>query len=87
MLIAFVSGGIIDLLFPIKAKTAYHAIAVGTDVFKFLGNHGSGSGVSWELKSSVKNAMKAGQAVSMDLKLCARPSMGYERFVLHWTVR
>lgn len=85
MLIAFVSGGIVDLLFPIKAKTAYQTFAIGVDIFKFLANHGSGSGVGWEFKSSVKNAMKAGQATSLDLKLCAKPSMGFERFVLHWT--
>lgn len=85
MLIAFVSGGIIDLLFPIKAKTAYHALAVGSDVFKFLNNHGSGSGTSWEFKSTVKNALKMGQAVSLELKLCAKPTMGIEKFMLHWT--
>ena len=83
-LISFVSGGIIDLLFPIKAKSAYHAQAVGTDVFKFLANHGSGS-LTWDFKSPVKGGLKAGQAVSLDLKLCARPYMGFERFVLHWT--
>lgn len=83
-LIAFVSGGIIDLLFPIKAKTAYHTLAVGTDVFKFLGNHGSGN-LSWEFRSSVKNALKMRQPISLDLKLCAKPSMGFEKFVLHWT--
>ena len=36
MLIAFASNGLIDLLFPIKARTAYQALAVGTDIFKFL---------------------------------------------------
>lgn len=80
----FISGGIIDLLFPIRATSAYHAQAVGTDIFRFLANHGSGS-LSWDFKSTVKSALKMGQAVSLDLKLCARPYMGFERFVLHWT--
>ncbi|KAK5120765.1 hypothetical protein LTR85_005831 [Meristemomyces frigidus] len=84
LLIAFVSAGLVDLLFPIKAKTAYHAQAVGADVFKFLANHGSGS-VSWDYKSAVKGAIKMGQPISLELKLCARPYMGFEMFVLHWT--
>ena len=46
--------------------------AVGTDIFKFLGNHGSGP-IGWEFKSAVKNGLKAGNPVSLDLKLCARP--------------
>jgi hypothetical protein len=58
--------------------------AVGTDIFKFIGNHGSGS-IGWEFKSAVKNALKAGNPVSLDMKLCARPYMGFEPFVLHWT--
>ncbi|KAK0929271.1 hypothetical protein LTR91_024844 [Friedmanniomyces endolithicus] len=83
-LISFISPGIPDLLFPIKAKRAYHAQAIGSDIFKFLGNHGSGS-ISWDFKSAVKGALKMGQAISLELKLCARPYMGFERFLLHWT--
>jgi len=41
--------------------------------------------VGWDFKSNVKGALKMGQAISLDLKLCARPYMGFERFVLHWT--
>ncbi|KAK4544215.1 hypothetical protein LTR36_004425 [Oleoguttula mirabilis] len=84
LIIAFVSAGLLELLFPIKAKTSYHAQAVGADIFKFLGNHGSGS-VSWDYKSAVKGAMKTGKPISLELKLCARPYMGFEMFVLHWT--
>lgn len=73
-----------DLLFPIKAKSAYHAQAVGSDIFKFLANHGSGN-LSWDFKSAVKGALRVGNAISLDLKLCARPYMGFEKFVLHWT--
>lgn len=53
-------------------------------MFKFLANHGSGS-VSWDYKSAVKNALRMGQPISLELKLCARPYMGFEVFVLHWT--
>lgn len=60
------------------------ASAVGTDIFKFLTNHGTGS-LSWEFKSTVKTALKAGNPVSLDMKLCARPYMGFEKFLLHWT--
>lgn len=74
-----------DLLFPIKAKkNGYYAQAVGTDVFRFLANHGSGS-LSWEFKSSVKGALKVGNAITVECKLCARPYMGFEKFLLHWT--
>ena len=83
-LISFVSAGILDLLFPIKAKSAYQAQAVGSDVFKFLANHSSGS-LSWDFKSTVKGALKTGQPTSLELMLCAKPYMGFERFVTHWT--
>ncbi|KAK4897769.1 hypothetical protein LTR27_004541 [Elasticomyces elasticus] len=83
-LVSFISPGIGDLLFPIKAKKAYHAQAIGNDIFKFLGNHASGS-LSWEFKNSVKGALKMGQAISLELKLCARPLMAIEKFMLHWT--
>lgn len=53
-------------------------------MFKFLANHGSGS-IGFDFKSAVKSALKLGQPISLDLKLCARPYMGFERFVLHWT--
>ena len=104
-LISFLSPGIPDLLFPIKAKNQYHAQAIGTDIFKFLGNHGAGvcqlvsrAGCTTprhimheltyyfsDFKSTVRGALKMGNAVSLELKLCARPYMGFERFVLHWT--
>ncbi|KAK5164670.1 uncharacterized protein LTR77_009876 [Saxophila tyrrhenica] len=83
-LISFISAGLADTLFPIKAKSALHAHAIGADVFKFLSNHGTGS-LNWEFKSSVKSALKMGNAITLDLKLCARPLMGLERFALHWT--
>ena len=54
------------------------------DIFKFLSNHGSGS-ISYDFKSTVRGALKMGSAVSLELKLCARPYMGFEKFMLHWT--
>ena len=83
-LIGFISSRLGDLLFPIKAKSAQSAQTLGTDVFKFLANHGSGN-ISWDFKSSVKGAIKAGSPISVDVKLCARPYMGFEKFVSHWT--
>ncbi|KXL45708.1 hypothetical protein M433DRAFT_58278 [Acidomyces richmondensis BFW] len=83
-LIAFASAGILDLLFPIKAKQSFPGHPVGTDIFKFLGNHGSGS-VGWDFKSTVKGTLKSGNPISLEYKLCARPHMGFETFVLHWT--
>lgn len=83
-LIAFVSAGLVDLLFAIKAKTAYHAEAVGADVFKFLANHSAGS-LGSDYKNAVKRSLKMGQATSLELRLCAKPYMGFERFATHWT--
>ncbi|OQN95244.1 hypothetical protein B0A48_18623 [Cryoendolithus antarcticus] len=83
-LITFVSSGILDLLFPIKARTVQQAQAVGSEIFRFLANHGAGS-VRSEFKAAVKSNLKMGQPISLDLKLCARPYMGFEKFVLHWT--
>ncbi|TKA22964.1 hypothetical protein B0A50_07707 [Salinomyces thailandicus] len=82
-LVTFVSAGVVDMLFPIRAKH-YHAQGAGTDVFKFLATHSSGS-TSRDFKSNVKNALKMGRAISLDLKLCAKPYMGFETFALHWT--
>ncbi|CAJ2506187.1 Uu.00g003170.m01.CDS01 [Anthostomella pinea] len=86
--ISFISVGIIDLLFPIKAAgAASRQSPVGQDVFKFLANHtpNGGSSMGRDFKQSVKAPLSRGQAVSVDLKLCARPYMGFERFATHWT--
>ena len=71
------------MLFPIKTKN-YHAQGAGAEIFKFLSSHSSGS-LSWDFKSSVKDALRAGRAISLEMKLCAKPYMGFETFVLHWT--
>ncbi|KAK3671296.1 hypothetical protein LTR78_008756 [Recurvomyces mirabilis] len=84
-LISFVSGGVIDMLFPVKSRTPYVPQAIGTDAFKYLGLHCASGSLSWDFKSAVKAALKTGQPVSVELKLCAKPYMGFERFSLHWT--
>lgn len=83
-LIAFISAGLIDYLFAIKTRNAYHPQAVGTDVFKFLGNHSTGS-LGSDYKSAVKRSLRMGQPITLELKLCAKPSMGLEKFNTHWT--
>lgn len=81
-LIGFISKGISELLFPIRAKAQHAAQAIGCDIFKFLAAHGSGNR---DFRSTVKGALKSGQAISLEVKLCARPYMGIEKFVSHWT--
>ena len=60
--------------------TTFHEALANTS----KGNHSTGS-VSWDFKSSVKSALKQGNPISLDLKLCAKPYMGFERFATHWT--
>ncbi|KAI7514714.1 hypothetical protein KC347_g419 [Hortaea werneckii] len=82
-LITFFSQGITELLFPIKTRSNSSS-NVGVDIFKFLSNHSSAS-VSRDFKTGVREALKAGRAISLEMKLCAKPYMGLESFVLHWT--
>ncbi|KAI7349819.1 hypothetical protein KC336_g22618, partial [Hortaea werneckii] len=82
-LITFFSQGITELLFPIKTRSNSSS-NVGVDIFKFLSNHSSAS-VSRDFKTGVRDALKAGRAISLEMKLCAKPYMGLESFVLHWT--
>ena len=56
----------------------------GQDIFKFLMHHTMNS-LSRDFKSTVKHGMKMGQPVSLELTLCTRRRMGFERFVTHWT--
>ncbi|KAI7591636.1 hypothetical protein KC343_g18115 [Hortaea werneckii] len=82
-LITFFSQGITELLFPIRTRSN-SSPNVGVEIFKFLSNH-SGASVSRDFKTSVRDALKAGRAISLEMKLCAKPYMGLESFVLHWT--
>lgn len=56
----------------------------GQDIFKFLIQHTQNT-LPRDFKSIVKNAMRVGQAVSLELTLCTRRRMGFEKFVTHWT--
>jgi len=82
MFIAFHSAGIVELLFP--ARSPYSTHIVGTEIFKFFANHSSGS-LSRDFKARVKTAMKQGQAVTLELTLCTRRFMGFEKFQVHFT--
>jgi PAS domain-containing protein len=66
-----------------QTNAAVHSVA-GQDIFKFLAQHTQNS-LSRDFKATVKNAMRMGSAVSLDLTLCTRRRMGFERFVTHWT--
>lgn len=83
MLISYYSSGTRELLFPIKS-TSYHSEIAGQDVFKFLAHHSQNS-LSRDYKTNVKSAIRSGQAISLDLKLCTRRMMGFEPFLTHWT--
>lgn len=73
------------LLYPTKpAPNNTVSQIVGMDVFRFLSMHAK-SKLGSEFKSRVRSALKMGQAVSMDVTLCTRRFMGYERFATHWT--
>ncbi|KAF2770340.1 hypothetical protein EJ03DRAFT_335544 [Teratosphaeria nubilosa] len=82
--IAFASSGVVDALYPIKAKTVTGVRAIGMDIFKFLDSYSSAS-VNSDFKSAVKGSLKAGRAISLELKLCAEPHGVFEVFKLHWT--
>lgn len=83
LLISFYSKGIAELLYPARAG-APHTLIPGQEVFKFLSQHASGS-LSRDFKSRVKTAARSGQAISLELSLCTRRSMGFEHFMTHWT--
>lgn len=70
----------VEMLYPSKSNSGQ---IVGVDVFRFLANHADS--LSRDFKSRVKNALKVGQAVSVDLTLCTRQYPGFEKFVTHWT--
>jgi hypothetical protein len=55
------------------------------DIFKFFATHCPGSKLQTDFKTRVKAAMKYGHAVSLELTLCTRRYMGFEKFMSHWT--
>jgi hypothetical protein len=70
----------IDMLYPAKPNSGQ---IVGVDVFRFLSHHANS--MSRDYKSRVKNALKMGAAVSLNLSLCTRQYHGFEKFITHWT--
>ena len=78
--ISFFSKGLTDMLY---AGKAYDISIVGLDVFKFLTQNSSS--MSRDFKSRVKTALRAGQAISIELTLCTQRRLGFERMVSHWT--
>jgi len=85
--IAFHSAGLSDLLYPPTQPVPNDEVSqdiIGKDAFRFLTKH-SACKLSHSFKHRVRAALKAGQAISLDLTLRTRRSMGTEKFTLHWT--
>ncbi|ETI22710.1 hypothetical protein G647_06786 [Cladophialophora carrionii CBS 160.54] len=58
---------------------------IGTDIFRFLATHSAGSKLGSDFKTRVRAALKHGSPISLDVVLCTRRYMGFEKFVSHWT--
>jgi PAS domain S-box-containing protein len=58
---------------------------VGMDIFRFLATHSTASKLGSDFKARVRTALKYGNPISLDLVLCTRRYMGFEKFVSHWT--
>ncbi|KAK5062497.1 hypothetical protein LTR84_004570 [Exophiala bonariae] len=83
--ISFHSAGAATLLYPARPiPNSSISQIVGMDIFRWLSVH-SASKVSSEYKSRVRTALKMGNAVSLDLTMCTRRFMGFEKFATHWT--
>ncbi len=73
------------MLYPMRPMPTHAGgPIVGVDIFRFLSAH-SPTKLGGEFKARVRTALKAGHAVSLDLTLCTRRHVGYERFAVHWT--
>jgi hypothetical protein len=84
MFICFHSKGIAEMLYPTKAEQSSSQL-VGCEIFKFLAQHTPSNKLSNDFKSRVKTALRVGNAISLDLTLCTRRVMGFEKFVVRWT--
>ncbi len=85
--VSFYSQGIIDTLYPARAVVggiSHQPVVAGQDVFKFLADHSDNS-LPGGFKNRVRNALRMGQAISVELTLCTRRYMGFEKFNVHWT--
>ncbi|KIW66816.1 hypothetical protein PV04_06110 [Phialophora macrospora] len=58
---------------------------VGMDIFRFLATHSAASKLGSDFKTRVRAALKSGKPISLDLVLCTRRYLGFEKFVSHWT--
>ncbi|KAJ9610043.1 hypothetical protein H2200_006373 [Cladophialophora chaetospira] len=90
--ITFHSAGMGSLLYPTKPVPNNNlghgpngGQLVGMDIFRFFATHSPSGKLSSEFKGRVKGALKYGNPVSIDLTLCTRRYMGFEKFVSHWT--
>ena len=78
------SMGIVDIL---GISTTNGQDFVGSDIFKFLGQHTAS--LPREYKSKVKEAIRHGQAISASINLFTLRSLarskGDDKFFTHWT--
>ena len=70
---------------PPAPPGANHSSVAGQDIFKFLAQHSSAASLPSGFKNRVKETLKRGQPVSVDLTMCTRRYMGFEKFAIHWT--
>ena len=93
--ISFHSAAMTNLLYPTKAipnnnlgyspAVTQNSTLVGMEIFHYLALHSPASKVSSDFKSRVRTALKYGNAVSVDMTLCTRRYVGFEKFISHWT--
>ena len=74
-----------DLLYPAQTPFGSSPAIAGQDVFKFLAQHSSSASLPSGFKGKVRDALKRGSAVSVELTLCTKRYMAFERFAVHWT--
>ncbi|KAK6365552.1 hypothetical protein LTS17_011271 [Exophiala oligosperma] len=83
--VCFYSPEISKVLYPAKALSNNLVVQIfGIDVFRYL-SVCSPSRLGGSFKSKVRQALKVGNAISLDLILCTRRHMGFEKFASHWT--
>lgn len=94
MLIAFHSSGLTSLLslptavsYPSQhtSQASSQPSPAGQNAFNYLAAHAPSGSLPSGFKNKVKQAVKAGAAISVDAQLCTARYRGFERFVVHWT--
>jgi hypothetical protein len=73
------------MLYPTK-PTPRNTVSqiVGMDVFRFLSLH-SPTKIGSDFKQRVRSTLRFGNPISLEVTLCTRRHMGYEKFAVHWT--